>query len=162
MADKQSPLKVILVVDDDPIIVETVSRMLVRSGYRCLIASNGEEAVRIALQELPDLVLMDIRMPEIDGIAALKSLKEEQETQHIPVIMMTAYASLDTAIHSVRLGAVDYLQKPIQLHSLRLAVSEGLQKGSLEVQKGEISQLRKERDELLRRLQNLKDRSENS
>lgn len=149
--------KLILVVDDEPSVIDTVTRMLARSGYETLSARSGEEAIEIAQEHVPNLILLDVRMPIMDGISTLKNLKQIEKLRHVPVIIMTGYASLETAIRSLRLGAVDYLQKPIQIHSLRLAVSDALSRDRLseEALADQVRKLRQERDDLLRRLENL-------
>src|SRR3972149_891074 len=100
----------ILVADDEQSMREFLEIMLKKEDYRISLASNGEEVLKLIEMDIFDLVLMDIRMPKLDGISALKKIKViSPETI---VIMITAYASADTAITAMKEGAYDYITKP--------------------------------------------------
>ncbi|HKM94135.1 MAG TPA: response regulator [Prolixibacteraceae bacterium] len=105
----------ILIVDDDSSVIEMVSDFLTLKNYEILAASNGKMAIEIAIDELPDLIIMDWEMPVKDGIATLIEIKNTNETKQIPVIMitgrMTSIADLQTAFDA---GAIDFIRKPIE------------------------------------------------
>ena len=104
----------ILVVDDDINNVMLLESVLKREGYRTLRASNGAEAFRAAKSKLPDLILLDIMMPEVDGFAACKLLQQDSATTDIPVICLSALEDVDSKVTALDIGAVDYVAKPFQ------------------------------------------------
>jgi len=121
-------MKKILVVDDHPLTSLMISQMLTQqdASYEILEASNGQEACETALEAKPDLILMDVMMPVMDGYEALASLKEDPETQAIPVLMLT---SLDLPLQqelAYNRGACGYLVKPVTFdemdHRVKLAL----------------------------------------
>ncbi len=114
----------ILVVDDEISHCKMLEAVLTEDGYIISTALNGKEAVEMFEQDFYDLVLMDIRMRKMDGIEALKKIKEINSD--IPVIMMTAYASLKTAIDALKIGASDYLTKPLNTDELVLLIEKTL------------------------------------
>ncbi|PLX39720.1 MAG: sigma-54-dependent Fis family transcriptional regulator [Deltaproteobacteria bacterium] len=107
-------MKKILVVDDDKGIRKTLEMHLSQEGYAVQIASNGNEALRKFTDA--DIMLLDLRMPEVDGMEVLAKVKEKRPS--MPVIIITAYDDMETAIEAIRLGAVDLLGKPLQLDQL--------------------------------------------
>ena len=114
----------ILVVDDEPIVQDAVRWLLRSQGYDVDVARNGEEALsRIAQQEF-DVVVSDIKMPGLNGLAVLE--RSRALKPNLVVILMTGYASLETAIEALRLGATDYLRKPFELDDLTLSVERAL------------------------------------
>lgn len=116
----------ILVVDDEPDIRRLVSEILADEGYRVASAENGA-AARIALRERrPDLILLDIWMPDIDGISLLKEWADGQGLP-CPVVMMSGHGTVETAVEATRLGAYDFLEKPLSLAKLLLTVERGLE-----------------------------------
>ena len=104
----------ILVVDDRPANIQLLFEALKDTGYRTLAAVSGESAVRQAELGRPDLILMDVLMPGIDGFEACRRLKSNPATRHIPVIFMTALHETDAKIKGFEAGGVDYLTKPLQ------------------------------------------------
>ena len=106
----------ILVVDDELEIRNLLSRFLVEGGYKVILASNGEEAIESAERENPQVILLDILMPGIDGIETCKRLKAKEETRFIPVIMATAL--WDTYTEAIDAGAEDFVTKPFNLAEL--------------------------------------------
>jgi len=106
-----SPPGRILIVDDEPAIVETIRIRMEREGYQCRGAENGEEALRAMEVEEFDVVLLDIMMPDHSGMEILEWVKHSS-ARSAEVVMMTAYGSVDTAVRSLKLGAFDYLTKP--------------------------------------------------
>jgi two-component system response regulator PilR (NtrC family) len=120
----------ILVVDDEQSMREFLDIMLKKEGYKVSLASNGEEVLKLAERDIFDLILMDIRMPKLDGISVLKKVKTlSPETI---VIMITAYASADTAIKAMKEGAYDYITKPFKVDEIKLIIRNALEKKNLQ------------------------------
>jgi two-component system, NtrC family, response regulator PilR len=112
----------ILIVDDEPSMREMLRIVLRRDGYDVVVAANGTEAIRILEKERVDLLLSDIRMPDISGVEVLRTAKALN--RDIIAFMMTAFASTDSAVEAMRLGAVDYFTKPFNMDELRLKVRQ--------------------------------------
>ena len=110
----------ILVVDDEIQIRDLLSEFLKQQGYEAVLASAGEEAIELAQRETPHAILLDVRMPGIDGVEVCKRLKAEPKTQYIPIIMVTGYA--ENKIAAIEGGADDFVNKPIDLMELALRV----------------------------------------
>ena len=120
----------ILVADDEPSMREFLDIMLKKEGYKVSLASNGEEVAKLAENDLFDLVLLDIRMPKLDGLSALKKIKAN--APETVVIMITAYASADTAIKAMKEGAYDYITKPFKVEEIKLIIKNALEKKNLQ------------------------------
>jgi len=118
----------ILVVDDEPDIRELVREILEDEGYEVAVAENGEAARTSFARNTPDLVLLDIWMPDVDGITLLKEWSSGGGLE-CPVVVMTGHGSVETAIEATRLGAHDFVQKPISLARLLSIVSQALDAG---------------------------------
>jgi len=101
----------ILVIDDEDILRQTLGRVLRRVGFQVTTAGDGHEALRLLNEAVYDLVFLDIRLPGMDGLQILKEIRQRNARQ--PVILLTAYGSLQTALEALRLGATDYLLKPV-------------------------------------------------
>jgi DNA-binding response OmpR family regulator len=113
---------VILAADDDPDILKLVVFRLERSGYIVLQARDGEEALRLALERKPDLLVVDVMMPKIDGLELVRRLRAEEATSRIPIMMLTARAQ-DTDLEAgFEAGADDYLRKPFSPLELQARV----------------------------------------
>jgi two-component system, OmpR family, phosphate regulon response regulator PhoB len=112
----------ILVVDDEPDIVALVAYHLMKRGYRVSTASTGIEALAVARQELPSLIVLDLMLPQKSGIEVLEELRARPETQHIAVLMLTARREEEDRIRGLALGADDYLTKPFSPQELVLRV----------------------------------------
>jgi len=106
------PIPKILVVDDESYILKLLEFNFQEEGFLTLCATNGPQAIEIARQETPSLILLDIAMPEMDGFQVLKELKEDVRTRHIPVVMLTVRVYEEDERESYSLGAVDYITKP--------------------------------------------------
>jgi two-component system response regulator HydG len=132
----------ILVVDDEPSHRKMLEAVLSSEGYEIVQAADGSEAVAAVEKEYFDLILMDIRMQKTGGIEALKSIREI--SPGIPVIMMTAYASVDTAVAALKSGAFDYLTKPLDIDELKIMLAKALRHHRLEE---ENLQLREQLDD---------------
>jgi two-component system response regulator RpaA len=113
----------ILVVDDDPDIVELLTINLVAGGYSVEAAFNGHEAVAVAKQMLPDLIVLDVMMPKMDGLAALAELRAHPGTSDIPVVMLTAKVSDTDVWTGWQAGADYYLTKPFDVDELMRFIS---------------------------------------
>jgi CheY-like chemotaxis protein len=111
----------ILVVDDEILVLELLADFLESRGYQVATAANGREAIAAVAQDVPDLVLMDVSMPEMDGEEALKQIVASQP--RLPVVMVTANADAVITSRLLALGAVDYVPKPFDLDYLDQAVS---------------------------------------
>lgn len=115
----------ILVVDDEIGIRELLSEILYDEGHTVELAENAAQAREYRLRQRPDLVLLDIWMPDTDGVSLLKEWAS-QGLLNMPVIMMSGHATVDTAVQATRIGAIDFLEKPITLQKLLKAVAAGL------------------------------------
>lgn len=111
----------ILIVDDEPDVCEVISNFLGKRGYDVITANDGQEALSKLSTEKPDLILLDIRMPEMDGMECLRRIKELDK--EVPVIMVTCVTNIDIARKSMELGATDYLTKPLGYSALETAIS---------------------------------------
>ena len=100
----------ILVVDDEPMICKSCKEILEEEGYRVDLAHSGQEGVAKALEKVFDLLIVDMKMPDLSGMALLKRIKGER--LRTPVVMITAYSTVETAIEAMKLGASDYIPKP--------------------------------------------------
>ncbi len=107
-------MKTILVVDDNPANIGLLFDCLNHEGYKTLVAQDGKSAVSMAFRLLPDLILLDVIMPEMDGFDTCCALKEQPETAGIPVFFMTALADIDSKVRGFKCGAVDFICKPFQ------------------------------------------------
>ena len=108
----------ILLVDDEPDILETVRFFLIRSGYQVCIARNGKEALQQAKREDPDLILMDVMMPKMDGLEACWHFKTDACLRSIPIIMLTAKGEFRDVKDALANGADGYVTKPCDLSDL--------------------------------------------
>ena len=120
------PVKKILVVDDSPTETHKISRILDKHGHEVLTAENGEEGVSTAKRHLPDVVLMDIVMPGLNGFQATRQLSKHTATSHIPVIIVTTKDLESDRLWGMRQGAKGYLTKPVEDATLLKAINEVL------------------------------------
>jgi sigma-B regulation protein RsbU (phosphoserine phosphatase) len=140
------PPSTILVVDDSPTNLQVVVRTLYGSGHRILVARDGPTALDIAMRATPDLVLLDVMMPGMDGFEVCRTLKARAETREAAVIFMSARGELSDKVSGLELGAVDYITKPIQAEEVLARVAAHLSRQHLE------HALRVSRDKLDREL----------
>lgn len=122
----------ILVVDDEPDIRNLVREILEDEGYEVSVAENGSEARNSRRARRPDLVLLDIWMPDVDGITLLKEWSKEEGGLSIPVIMMSGHGTVETAVEATRLGAYDFIEKPLSLAKLLLTIEHALEADKLQ------------------------------
>jgi DNA-binding response OmpR family regulator len=113
---RKQPL--VLVADDDPDIQALVSIRLERAGCEVMRAADGEEALRMAAEATPDLCVLDLMMPKLDGLGVTRALRERAETEHVPVLLLTAKASDDDVARGHEAGADAYLRKPFSPQEL--------------------------------------------
>ena len=118
----------ILAVDDSPTILEMLKAILVGSGYEVLTAADGAEALDVARSEQPDLILLDVMLPKLDGYRVCRLLKFDQRYREIPIIMLTAKTEEQAVATGIRTGADQYLTKPVEPDRLLVAVAEELAK----------------------------------
>lgn len=134
----ESKAKKILVVDDDKDIVELLEYNLTKEGYEVKTAENGEIAVKIAKTFVPDLVLLDIMMPVLDGVEACRQLKQMPELKDTFVLMLTARAEEYSEVAAFQMGADDYVLKPIKPRALLSRLSSIFRRNNNNYEKDEI------------------------
>lgn len=110
--------KKVLVVDDEVDLVETIRFPLESEGFTVLVAYNGEDALNQARKENPDLILLDIMLPKLDGYKVCRLLKFDEKYKHIPIIMLTAKAQEKDKIIGLETGADEYITKPFDMDEL--------------------------------------------
>ena len=120
-------MKKILLVDDEPDIVEFLKYNLEQQNFEVIVGHNGEEALQ-KLVEKPDLILLDIMMPKLDGFETCKRIREKKEFENVPIIFLTAKSGEIDEIKGLELGASDYIQKPISPNKLIARVKSNLRK----------------------------------
>src|SRR5437667_7324553 len=120
----------ILVVDDEPDAVEMIEFNLKANGYDVISAAGGEEALRKARALLPKLILLDVMLPEVDGMEVCKILRRDPQTSGIPIVMLTAKAAEIDRVLGLELGADDYVTKPFSPRELLLRVKKLLQRSA--------------------------------
>jgi DNA-binding response OmpR family regulator len=118
--------KRVLVCDDEPYIVESVSYVVRKAGYEVLVAEDGEEALRAAREERPDLVFLDIMMPRLSGYEVCRRLKQDPETQGIYIVMLTARGQQEDEQKALELGADEFMTKPFSPRKMRAKLEEVL------------------------------------
>jgi DNA-binding response OmpR family regulator len=116
----------VLIVDDEPSIVETVRFALEKAGYPCLVAYDGEEAMRIVRAQNPALILLDIMLPKLNGFQICRLLKFDELYRHIPIIMLTARAQERDRLLGKETGADAYVTKPFELPELLRVIARYL------------------------------------
>jgi len=132
----------ILIVDDDGVMRETLSDVLKKGGYEVFSESSGNGVLSIIKKNIIDLILLDMRLPDVDGLEVLRKIKEFDTD--ILVIMMTAYSDIKTAVSSMTSGAYHYINKPFELEELKLLIEKGLETKSLI---NEVRRLRRQQKE---------------
>lgn len=125
-------MKKILVIEDDPTLQSNIADIFNEEGFIVFVASNGEEGVVSAIENLPDIIVCDISMPKMNGYDVLKALQEKQETVHIPFIFLTAKVQGFEIRQGMNLGADDYLTKPFEIEDLLNSVQARLKKIDLQ------------------------------
>ena len=127
---KETMYKTILVVDDEESICQSLQGILTDEGYEVRTVGSGEEALKAIEEDPPDLALLDIWLPGMDGLEALKIIKTD--TPQVQVIMMSGHGTIETAVKATKLGAFDFIEKPISLEKVVLLVNHALDLARLE------------------------------
>ena len=117
---------VILIVDDEPRILDSVRMNLELEGYQVFEATNGQEALEKVADEAPDLILLDVMMPVMDGFTVCRILKDHEETRLIPIIIMTALDAVADRVKGIKAGADDFLTKPVHEEELLARIDTAL------------------------------------
>ncbi|WP_106827902.1 hybrid sensor histidine kinase/response regulator [Parabacteroides pacaensis] len=138
----------ILIVDDVPTNVMLVQAILKKQGYTLYTADNGPKALDICETKLPNLVLLDIMMPGMDGYEVLKRLKDNPKTNHIPVIIMSALSDMQSIVKGYQLGAIEYVTKPFQREELLKRVAHRYELFCIKRIKNELEETIESRDKL--------------
>jgi two-component system response regulator AtoC len=133
----------ILIVEDESLLRHSLKKALSREGYQTLTAASGEEALESFREDSPDIILLDVKLPDMDGMQVLKRIKAVDG--NVPVIIMTAFSGIRGAVEAIKLGAYDYIAKPFDIEELKFVLARSLasQKAVAEVNK--IRSTRKER-----------------
>jgi len=124
-------------VDDEPNIRKSLGRLLSLEGYRVLEASGGGEALALVEQRAVDLILLDVLMPDLDGLATLEALHKDQID--VPVVMMSGNATIESAVRATRMGALDFLEKPLSTDKLLITISNALRLSQLSRENAELA-----------------------
>ncbi|HEX9916141.1 MAG TPA: GAF domain-containing protein [candidate division Zixibacteria bacterium] len=144
----------ILVIDDETRMCQSLESLLANDGYHVIVADAGNKGIDCIRENQLDLVISDIKLPDVDGIEILRVAKTKDE--NLPVILMTGYASLETAIEAVEQGAYDYLMKPIEFSHLQLVIKRGLEKRELNLAKTILlTQLQLRNEQLQKKVEEL-------
>jgi DNA-binding NtrC family response regulator len=123
-------MKSILIIDDDPLIRKTLSSYLSKEGFEVVLAEDGEEGLQKYDECLPDLVILDIRLPDVDGLEVLRKIKEK--TENASIIIMTAYDDMKTTVEAIKSGAFEYMVKPLDFVELDLTIEKAFEVKHLE------------------------------
>ncbi len=116
----------VLVIDDEAIVRISCQRVLTPEGYDVVVTSRGDEAIELLEKEQFDVVLTDLKMPDMDGIEVLKTIK--QRWPEIQVIIITGYGTISTAVQAIKLGAFEYIEKPFTPEDILDVVNRGMEK----------------------------------
>ena len=119
----------VLVVDDDKNIINIIQDFLEPEQFEVLAASNGKEALGMVFMKPPDIIILDIMMPEMDGLTVCRELKNNASTRNIPIIVLSAKTSLDDKLRAMDLGINDYIGKPFHLQELKARINMALRQG---------------------------------
>jgi DNA-binding NtrC family response regulator len=128
----------VLIVDDEPNILTSLKRALELEGYRALTAGSGAACLESVARDGPDLVMLDVVMPEIDGLETLRRLKEQQPD--LPVVMMSGNATIETAVRATKLGAYDFVEKPLSTDKILITLDNAMKLARLHRENAELRQ----------------------
>ena len=137
----------VLVVDDEEVILETLSGILEDEGYEVITASSGDQAVSLVREYTPDIILLDVWMPGMDGLETLKNIKEINHES--AVIMISGHANIDMAVQAIKLGAHDFLEKPLSLEKVLLLIRRTLERLHLEKENKELKSVITSRQKII-------------
>ena len=114
----------ILIVDDEPSIIQSLQGILADEGFEVIAADGGLKALDIIKETIPDIILLDIWMPDIDGIETLKRIRQLYPS--LQVIMISGHGTIETAVKATKLGAYDFIEKPLSLDKVLLSINNAL------------------------------------
>jgi DNA-binding NtrC family response regulator len=123
-------MRSLLIVEDDPLVRKTLASQLAKKGFDIAVAETGEDGVRTFGEKAPDLVLLDVRLPDIDGLEVLRRIRERN--RRAVILVMTAFDDMKTTVEAIKLGAFEYLVKPLNATELDLAIEKAFQVRALE------------------------------
>jgi CheY-like chemotaxis protein len=112
----------ILFVDDDPMTLEILKRSIELFGHQAILASSGEQAQKLVNEQIPDLIMTDMNIPDMDGISLVKQFKQDPKTAQIPVVVLSASPEIDAGEISLAAGAEEFLTKPVRLDELQSVI----------------------------------------
>lgn len=147
----------LLIVDDTPANLRLLSHVLSKEGYKYVEATNGEEALKLAQEHVPDLILLDIMMPGMDGFEVIKKIKSNDSLEDIPIIFLSSLTETDDKVQGFKYGGVDYITKPFQKEETLARIKAHLQIRFLQKQLNERIKILREREVELSRLNQKKD-----
>jgi len=136
------PKKTILIVDDEEDLLELMSFNLSKEGYRVLTAQDGEQCLNMVKKSLPDLIVLDLMLPGIDGLEVARTLKRNPQTEHIPIVMLTAKSEEADIVTGLELGADDYVTKPFSPRVLLARIRSVLRRAAQAASENEKSVLK--------------------
>jgi len=128
----ETPLTKILYIEDNDDNIYVITRRLSRNGYEVIVAKDGETGLAMARAEAPSLILMDLDLPVVDGWETTRRLKDLQETRHIPVVAVSAYAMASDRKRALAAGCVDFFSKPVDLKGLLERIESLLSGGTVQ------------------------------
>lgn len=131
----------ILVVDDDPLMRRIVTQSLERATYELLEAESGLAGIQCAIEQHPDLILLDVMMPEMDGFEVIRRLRSHPMTLGVPIILLTALGEMSEKVHGMQLGADDYMTKPFDPRELRARVQAHIKRSEQYLQSSPLTNL---------------------
>lgn len=147
----------ILLVDDTKANLKLLSHVLSKEGYQYIEANNGQEAIELAEEHEPDLILLDIMMPDIDGFEVIKRLKKKDKLADVPIIFLSSLTETDDKVQGFKSGGVDYITKPFQREETLARIKTHLQIRSLQMELNERIKILRDREIQLSRLNKKKD-----
>lgn len=133
----------VLLIDDDPLIHKIVEASLMKDNFKVLYAANGESGLALALQNKPDVVLLDVVMPGMDGFEVCQKLRQDPALKYVPVIILTALDDRDSKVQGLEAGADDYICKPFDKLEFRARVRTVTRLNRLGICQNEIDYLQK-------------------
>jgi len=131
----------VLVIDDDPLMRRIVTQSLERSAYDLIEAESGAAGIQCAIEQHPDLILLDVMMPEMDGFEVIRRLRTHPMTLGVPIILLTALGEMSEKVHGMQLGADDYMTKPFDPRELRARVQAHLKRTEQYLQSSPLTSL---------------------
>ena len=134
---------IILIIDDEPVTLKLLEEQLSPLGYRIFTSLSGMQGIETAKSLNPNLIMLDLKMPHMDGFQVLKNLREDEITKNIPIMMLTSVKERDTVIKAMRSGVVDYTVKPYDIDSMRNKIKSALHYS--EMKRRELAEEKSER-----------------